>query len=127
MSRVDSVHETGVELTGDIHDCMLLNLHLRVAFNVLYLLKHFECRNPDQLYTHTVGLPWEAIISPQEYVCVIGRIETPTIENTMYANLNIKDAIVDQFREKYDQRPGRRISGENRGRFGHFGWNFDRT
>ncbi|MHC5091105.1 MAG: hypothetical protein ACYSOJ_05725 [Planctomycetota bacterium] len=41
--RVTSAHETGVEITGDLYDCMKLNLHLRTAFNVLYLLKHFQC------------------------------------------------------------------------------------
>jgi putative N6-adenine-specific DNA methylase len=110
--RVDSAHETGVELTGDLYDCMKLNLNLRTAFNVLYLLKAFQCGNPDQLYKHTTALPWEQIISPQEYVCVIGRIETPTIENTMFANLKIKDAIVDRIMQKKGARPN---SGKERG------------
>jgi len=108
---IDSTHETGVEITGDIYDCMKLNLHLRTAFNVLYLLKHFQCHNPDQLYKHTTALPWEEIISPEEYVCVIGRIETPTIENTMFANLKIKDAIVDRILQKTGARPN---SGKER-------------
>jgi putative N6-adenine-specific DNA methylase len=110
---VDSVHETGVEITGDIYDCMKLNLHLRVAFNVLYLLNHFDCRNPDQLYSEVTALCWEEIISPDEYVCVIGRVETPTIENTMYANLKIKDAIVDRILAKTGGRPD---SGKDRSR-----------
>lgn len=109
---VDSVHETGVEITGNIDDCMKLNLHLRTAFNVLYLLKHFECRNPDELYRQTTALPWEEIISPNEYICVIGRVETPTIENTMFANLKIKDAIVDRILKKTGARPN---SGKERG------------
>ena len=103
--KVDSAHETGVELTGDLYDCMKLNLHLRTAFNVLYLLKSFQCHDPEQLYTQTTYLPWEEMISPDEYVCVIGRIETPTIENTMYANLKIKDAIVDRIMAKTGARP----------------------
>jgi putative N6-adenine-specific DNA methylase len=109
---VDSIHETGVEITGDLYDCMMLNLHLRTAFNVLYLLKHFQCSNPDLLYNQTVALPWEEMISPDEHVCVIGRIETPTIENTMFANLKIKDAIVDRIMEKRGARPN---SGKERG------------
>jgi 23S rRNA G2445 N2-methylase RlmL len=60
--KVDSCHETGVELTGDMADAMRLNLHLRTAFNVLYLLGQFECRNPDQLYREVSKLPWEDII-----------------------------------------------------------------
>lgn len=102
---IDSVHETGVEITGNMQDCMKLNLHLRTAFNVLYLLKHFKCHDPDQLYNRVSNLPWEEIISPDEYVCVIGRIETPTIENTMYANLKVKDAIVDRIMQKVGRRP----------------------
>ena len=108
---VNSVHETGVEITGNIYDCMKLNLYLRTAFNVLYLLKHFECRNPDELYRQTAALPWEEMISPEEYVCVIGRIETLTIENTMFANLKIKDAIVDRILKKTGARPN---SGKER-------------
>jgi putative N6-adenine-specific DNA methylase len=110
--RVNSAHETGVEITGDLYDCMKLNLHLRTAFNVLYLLKHFQCRDPERLYSETTALPWEEIISPEEYVCVIGRIETPTIENTMFANLKIKDAIVDRIMQKVGTRPD---SGKERG------------
>jgi putative N6-adenine-specific DNA methylase len=64
------------------------------------------------LYSETTSLPWEQIISPAEYVCVIGRIETPTIENTMFANLKIKDAIVDRIMQKTGARPN---SGKERG------------
>lgn len=102
---VDSCHETGVEITGDIYDAMKLNLHLRTAFNVLYLLKQFECQNPDQLYREASKLPWEAIIPSNEYVCVVGRIDTPSVDNTMYPNLKIKDAIVDRIMKKTGSRP----------------------
>lgn len=108
---VDSTHETGVELTGDIYAAMTLNLHLRTAFNVMYLLKEFECRNPEQLYHRTYDIPWEDIIAPEEYVCVVGKVETRTIENTMYANLKIKDAIVDRISKSSGARPN---SGKER-------------
>ncbi|MDD5458510.1 MAG: class I SAM-dependent RNA methyltransferase [Phycisphaerae bacterium] len=110
---VDSSHETGVEITGNLYDAMKLNLYSRVAFNILYLLDSFDCRNPDQLYRRLVKYPWEEIISPKEYVCVVGRIETPTIENTMYANLKVKDAIVDRIQQKTGSRPD---SGKERDR-----------
>ncbi|MHC5018469.1 MAG: THUMP domain-containing protein [Planctomycetota bacterium] len=73
--------------------------------------KHFQCGDPEKLYSETTSLPWEQIISPAEYVCVIGRIETPTIENTMFANLKIKDAIVDRIMQKTGARPN---SGKER-------------
>jgi putative N6-adenine-specific DNA methylase len=102
---VDSCHDTGVEMTGTMADAMKLNLHLRTAFNVLYLLAQFDCRNPDQLYREVSKLPWEDIIPPNEYLCVVGRIDTPSIDNTMYPNLKIKDAIVDRILKKTGSRP----------------------
>lgn len=102
---VDSCHETGVELTGDFADAMRLNLHLRTAFNVLYLLRQFDCRNPDQLYREVFKFPWEDLIPSNEYLCVVGRIDTPSIDNTMYPNLKIKDAIVDRIMKKTGSRP----------------------
>lgn len=102
---VDSCHETGVEMTGNMYDAMKLNLHLRTAFNVLYLLDHFECRDANHLYNQVSKLPWEDIIPSNEYVCVVGRIDTPSIDNTMYPNLKIKDAIVDRILKKTGSRP----------------------
>ncbi len=108
---VDSCHETGVELAGDMRDAMRLNLHLRTAFNVLYLLRQFDCRDPNQLYIQVAKLPWEQIIPSNEYLCVVGRIDTPSIDNTMYPNLKIKDAIVDRILKKTGSRPN---SGKDR-------------
>ena len=39
---VNSSHHGGVEITGTLEDCMRLNLHLRTAYNVLYLLRKFK-------------------------------------------------------------------------------------
>ena len=102
---VQASHDTGVELAGDMADAMRLNLHLRTAFNVLYLLAEFPCRTPDQLYREVSKLPWEDIIPSNEYLCVVGRIDTPSIDNTMYPNLKIKDAIVDRILKKTGARP----------------------
>lgn len=110
---VDSSHETGVEITGDMADAMRLNLHLRTAFNVLYRLAQFESRGPDHLYIQVSKIPWERILPTDGYVCVVGRVETPTIDNTMYANLKIKDAIVDRMVQKTGCRPD---SGKERDR-----------
>jgi putative N6-adenine-specific DNA methylase len=45
------------------------------------------------------------MVSPQEYVSVTGRIDTPSIDNTMYASLKVKDAIVDRIANKTGARP----------------------
>ena len=102
---VDSCHSTGVELQGNQYDTMLLNLYLRTAYNVLFLLRQFQCKNGDELYRNVSNIPWEELISPEEYVSVTGRIDTPSIDNTMYASLRVKDAIVDRIANKTGSRP----------------------
>ena len=104
-------HKTGLELQGDQYDAMRLNLHLRTAYNVLYQLKQFECFSPDELYRNVKDLPWEELISPAEYFSVVGRINTEHIKNSMYANLKVKDAIVDRIVEAAGSRPD---SGKNK-------------
>jgi putative N6-adenine-specific DNA methylase len=98
-------HKTGLEIQGDQYDTMLLNLHLRTAYNVLYLLRQFECCSPEELYSNVKDLPWEGIISPAEYLSVVGRINTGHVKNSMYANLKVKDAIVDRIAEATGTRP----------------------
>ena len=98
-------HSTGLELEGDQYDAMLLNLHLRTATNVLFLLRQFNCGNPDELYENLVALPWETMISPNEYVSVVGKVDTSAVANSMFANLKVKDAIVDRIARHTGSRP----------------------
>jgi putative N6-adenine-specific DNA methylase len=98
-------HKTGLEVEGDHCDTMRLNLYLRTAHNVLFLLKQFKCDGPEELYRNVKDLPWEDIISPQEYLSVVGRVNTEFVDNSMYANLKVKDAIVDRIAGKTGSRP----------------------
>lgn len=103
--QVGESHKTGLEVEGDLYDTMRLNLYLRTAHNVLFLLKQFKCNYPDELYHNTMNLPWEEIISPQEYLSVVGKVNTEHVDNSMYANLKVKDAIVDRIANKTSSRP----------------------
>ncbi|MHC4170742.1 MAG: THUMP domain-containing class I SAM-dependent RNA methyltransferase [Planctomycetota bacterium] len=98
-------HKTGLELQGDQYDTMRLNLHLRTAYNVLFLLKKFECKSPAELYDNVADLPWEDMISPGEYVSVVSRINTDCVSNSMFAGLKVKDAIVDRIAARAGSRP----------------------
>ena len=102
--RISSFHPGGVGTAACFRDAMLLNLRLRTAYNVLYLLKRFTCRDPEELYRRTASIPWEAIIPNDGYLSVVSRVETPTIKHTLYPNLKVKDAIVDRIAERTGRR-----------------------
>ena len=100
-----NVHPGGITTRGSFIDCMKLNLCLRTAYNVLYLLKEFRCGSSESLYKQINKLPWEKMIDPQEYLCVLSRVDTFSIDNSMYPSLKVKDAIVDRIEKKTGARP----------------------
>ena len=110
---IESSHETGVLIECTLHECMKLNLVLRTAYNVLYQIKELNCRTADDLYKQAVRIQWERIIDPDGYVCVVSRVNNPTITNSMFASLKLKDAIVDRMSDKTGRRPD---SGPDRDR-----------
>lgn len=96
---------TGVRLSGTINDCIKLNLNLRCASQVLYSLKQFEAENADAIYKNLVEFPWENILPDPGYFSITSNVNNPTINNSMFANLRVKDAIVDRLRDKRGTRP----------------------
>lgn len=109
--EIESEHETGVVIKATWYDCMALNLKLRTAFNVLWLVKEFLCDDPIILYRKIYDIDWEDIIPNDEYLSVVSRVDNPSVNNTMFVNQKIKDAIVDRIKDKTGERPN---SGPNR-------------
>lgn len=97
--------QTGVELQGTINDCIKFNLNLRCASQVLYSLKEFKAMDADQLYSHLVNYPWENILDAEGYFSVTSNVNNPTINNELFVNVKVKDAIVDRMRKQTGKRP----------------------
>ncbi len=99
------VFKTGVELEGTMEDCMRLNLNLRCASQVLYSIHTFTCNNATELYDELVTIPWEDIMEMESYFSVTSNVSNINIDNNLFANVKVKDAIVDRCRNKTDKRP----------------------
>jgi putative N6-adenine-specific DNA methylase len=97
--------QTGVELMGTVTDCIRLNLNLRCASQVMYSLKAFTCNSPDELYNNLVTLAWEELIEADGYFSVTSNVFHTTIQTNLFANLRVKDAIVDRMRNETGKRP----------------------
>lgn len=102
---------TGVSVKGSINDCIKLNLHLRTGNQVLWLWNKIMAKNADELYEQCLKMPWEDLLEIDGYLCITSNVQNETIDNNLYANVRLKDAIVDRFREKKGLRPD---SGPNR-------------
>lgn len=97
--------QTGVELLGTMQDCIRLNMNLRCASQVLFSIKSFTCKSPDHLYRALESIAWENIIPVKGYFSVTSTVNHFTVNNEMFVNVKVKDAIVDRMRHKFGVRP----------------------
>jgi len=97
--------EAGVETSGCLTDTLRLNLNLRTAHRVLFMVYEGVAENADQLYQAINALPWENYIPPDDHLCVNSAVDNPTINDTRFAGLKCKDAIVDRLRAQTGRRP----------------------
>lgn len=111
--RPDRVFKTGLEMQGTILDCIRLNLNLRSASQVLFSLKSFKAFTANDIYNTLLKIEWENIIPGNEYFSITSNVSNETITNNLFANVKVKDAIADRFREKTGSRPnsGPELSG----------------
>ena len=104
---------SSVEVTGEFPDVYKLNLHLRTAHRVLWSLLDVKAKNADQLHAGLRAFPWEQWLHSDGYICVTSHVENATIRDPRFANLRVKDAIVDRMQETSGRRPN---SGSDRDR-----------
>lgn len=103
--QLNETFVTGVKLTGTINDCIRLNLNLRCASQVLYSLDSFYAPNADYIYRKLKDYPWEKLLPEEGYFSITSNVQNETINNKMFANLRVKDAIVDRLRDIRGTRP----------------------
>jgi 23S rRNA G2445 N2-methylase RlmL len=117
-------YHTGVRTHGTLVNCMLLNLSLSTAHHVLFEVLTATCTSPDELYGAVTSLEWERLIPLDTTLAVTSTVKTASINDTRFANLKCKDAIVDRLVKKTGSRCN---SGPERsGTVVHLYWQDDR-
>ena len=105
------VFQTGIELLGTVTDCIALNLNLRCASQVLYLIKSFNAEDPKQLYDELVTIEWEQLIDFSGYFSVTSTVNNEHILTPLFANVKVKDAIADRIKSIKGLRPNSGAEG----------------
>jgi putative N6-adenine-specific DNA methylase len=62
------------------------------------LLKSFTAENPNQLYDELVKIEWEKLIDFTGYFSVTSNVNNEHILTPLFANVKVKDAIVDSIK-----------------------------
>ncbi|OQW42796.1 MAG: 23S rRNA (guanine(2445)-N(2))/(guanine(2069)-N(7))-methyltransferase [Proteobacteria bacterium SG_bin4] len=96
----------GVLFQGDLALAYKACLWLRTASRVLLLLHSFEVKSQQDLYVGVQGVDWSEHLNADDSLAVsFSSKNNPAINNTHFGALKVKDAIVDQMRAKFGQRP----------------------
>ena len=85
---IRKTRHAGVEIEGSLEDCMFLNLTLRTAHRVHFLLKKFKANNAHELSDGLKSVEWENYIDKHGYVSLTSFIKMnyPEAEPSRYQN-----------------------------------------
>lgn len=82
-----------------------INYCSRLASRVLLPLLQFKCYNDNSLYRSASSIDWIKYIPRGKTLAIDANVQHREIRNSLYAAQVVKDAICDQFREVYGERP----------------------
>jgi 23S rRNA (guanine2445-N2)-methyltransferase / 23S rRNA (guanine2069-N7)-methyltransferase len=95
----------GVQFEGELKHAYLACLHSRIASRVLLPLAEFDAADPDALYAGVQAVDWSRHFAPDASLAIDASVAQSAITHSHYATLRVKDAIVDQCRERFGMRP----------------------
>jgi putative N6-adenine-specific DNA methylase len=94
-----------VEFTGNKELMYRANFHLRTALRVLKPIAEFKVKNEKELYDSIQTIIWSDYFDLKNTFAVDSVVYSDHFSHSKYVALKVKDAIVDQFREKFQKRP----------------------
>ncbi|HET9048312.1 MAG TPA: bifunctional 23S rRNA (guanine(2069)-N(7))-methyltransferase RlmK/23S rRNA (guanine(2445)-N(2))-methyltransferase RlmL [Chiayiivirga sp.] len=101
------VHEAlaGVHFSGALETGYRACLWSRLASRVLLQLTQFEALDEAALYAGVQTIDWSQHLAEQGSLAVDANLHASHLTHARYAEQKVKDAIVDQFRERFGVRP----------------------
>ncbi|MDA3913863.1 bifunctional 23S rRNA (guanine(2069)-N(7))-methyltransferase RlmK/23S rRNA (guanine(2445)-N(2))-methyltransferase RlmL, partial [Oleiagrimonas sp.] len=102
-----SAHEAlaGVYFQGELEQAYRACLWSRLASRILLPLAQFDAADDEALYQGVRSIDWAQHLSPEGTMAVDAVLSRSALTHSRFASLRVKDAIVDQCRERFDTRP----------------------
>lgn len=99
------IKKRALNCEGDLEFVYRANLSLRTAIKVLIPVYDFKAKNEKELYEQVLKHDWSQYLSEHGSMAIDHTINSDLFTHSKYASLKIKDAIVDQFRNRTNHRP----------------------
>lgn len=95
-----------VTFEGDKTTLYRANYELRTALRILVPVEDFYARDEKQFYARVRDrVDWSEFMGADDTLAVDAVVQSQTFRHSKYLALTVKDAIVDQFRDKFGRRP----------------------
>ena len=94
-----------VSFKGDKELLYRANFQLHTAIRILKPIKHFKALSADDVYEGVKDIDWSEYIGNDKTFAVDSVVFSEEFRHSKFVAYKVKDAIVDQFREKTGQRP----------------------
>lgn len=94
-----------VSFVGDKGFMYKANLALRTALKILKPIYQFRAFNEASLYKGIQGIDWSKYLNENQTFVVDVTLHSEHFNHSQFVALKAKDAIVDQFRDKFGKRP----------------------
>lgn len=95
----------GFRFKADHATLYRVNYKSRLFTRILAPLVAFPCHDENKLYDMARSIEWSDFIPETGSFAVFANVSESRINNSHFASLKVKDAIVDQFRDKTGVRP----------------------
>lgn len=95
----------GAMFKGDDALLYRVNMGLHTGITVLKHLFEFEAKNEKELYNGIAGYDWSNWLQPEGKLKIDSILNSTAHKHSRFVSQLCKDAIVDQFREKFGKRP----------------------
>lgn len=99
-----------VAFDGDLRMLYRCNYELRTALRVLVPIHSFPAYNEKNLYEGIREIDWSQYMSVNDTLAVDAITQGEVFRHSQYVGLLTKDAIVDQFRDRFQRRPNVNIA-----------------
>ena len=94
-----------VSFTGDKELMYRANFSLHTAIKILKPIAHFKAQSADDVYEEIKKIDWSTYLDNDHTFAVDAVVFSEEFRHSKFVSYKVKDAIVDQFREKTGNRP----------------------
>jgi putative N6-adenine-specific DNA methylase len=95
----------GVQFRGDKAILYRANLWLRTPIRILMPILDARVTSPEELYEAVRRIDWSEYLTPDHTLAVDCNVRDSRLTHSYYAALKTKDAVCDQFVERFGRRP----------------------